>query len=82
MNEQRGARDYFFFIYSVLKGIVGVDTRRTPAPSISHRPRVLGLSAPWGGRRDHSHPGVEWKVVCGALGRLGGFLPFPGLAQL
>lgn len=31
MNERRGARDYFPLIYNVLKGIVGVDVRRTPA---------------------------------------------------
>lgn len=84
MNERRGARDYFPLIYNVLKGIVGVDVRRTPA-SLSH----TGLGS-WGsllrggrggGRLDHPHPGVELEVVWGALRHLGGFLHVPGLAQ-
>lgn len=78
MNEQRGARDYFFFIYSVLKGIVGVDTRRTPTPSISHRPRVLGLSAPWGGRRDHPHQAWSGKWYAELWDALGASCLFLG----
>lgn len=84
MNERRGARDYFPLIYNVLKGIVGVDVRRTPA-SLSR----TGLGS-WGSllrggrggaRLDHPHPGMEPEVVWGALRHLGGFLHVPGLAQ-
>lgn len=53
MNERRGARDYFPLIYNVLKGIVGVDVRRTPA-SLSRTGLGSWGSLLRGGRGGHA----------------------------